>query len=45
VTQRRLLSDTALEAEGDDARTWIGFAQAFAGNPTSTDPGRGGLPH
>ena len=45
VTQRRLLSDTALEAEGDDARTWIGFAQAFAGNPTSTDPGRGALSH
>jgi uncharacterized protein (TIGR03084 family) len=45
VTQRRLLADTALEAEGDDARTWIAFAQAFAGNPTSTDPGRGGLPN
>ena len=45
VTQRRLLADTALKAEGDDARTWIAFAQAFAGNPTSTDPGRGGLPH
>jgi len=45
VTQRRLLADTALGAEGDDARTWIGFAQAFAGNPTTTDPGRGGLPH
>ena len=40
VTQRRLLADTALEAEGDDARTWIAFAQAFAGNPTSTDPAR-----
>jgi len=44
VTQRRLLADTALEAEGDDAATWIGFAQAFAGNPTSTDPARGALP-
>jgi len=40
VTQRRLLADTALAAEGDDARTWIAFAQAFAGNPTSTDPAR-----
>lgn len=40
VTQRRLLADTALEAQGDDARTWIGFAQAFAGNPTTTDPAR-----
>lgn len=40
VTQRRLLADTALEAQGDDARTWIGIAQAFAGNPTTTDPAR-----
>jgi uncharacterized protein (TIGR03084 family) len=40
VTQRRLLADTALEAEGEDARTWIAFAQAFAGNPTETDPAR-----
>jgi uncharacterized protein (TIGR03084 family) len=40
VTQRRLLADTALQAEGDDARTWIAFAQAFAGNPTTTDPAR-----
>jgi len=40
VTQRRLLADTTLAAEGDDARTWIAFAQAFAGNPTSTDPAR-----
>ena len=40
VTQRRLLADTALQAEGDDARTWIAFAQAFAGNPTETDPAR-----
>jgi uncharacterized protein (TIGR03084 family) len=41
VTQRRLLADTALEAEGEHARTWIAFAQAFAGNPTTTDPARG----
>ena len=40
VTQRRLLADTALEAQGDDARNWIAFAQAFAGNPTTTDPAR-----
>jgi uncharacterized protein (TIGR03084 family) len=40
VTQRRLLADTAVEAEGDDATTWIAFAQAFAGHPTSTDPAR-----
>jgi uncharacterized protein (TIGR03084 family) len=43
VTQRRLLADTDLAVEGDDARRWIGFAQAFAGNPTDTDPSRGGL--
>jgi len=41
VTQRRLLADTDVKAEGDDARTWIAFAQAFAGNPTTTDPARG----
>jgi len=40
VTQRRLVADTALRAEGGDARTWIAFAQAFAGNPTTTDPAR-----
>ena len=40
VTQRRLAADTALQIEGDDARTWIAFAQAFAGNPTNTDPAR-----
>ena len=40
VTQRRLLDDTALVAEGDDARRWVGFAQAFAGRPTETDPAR-----
>ena len=45
VTQRRLLADTPLEVEGDDARSWIAFAQAFAGNPTTTDPARGAAPH
>jgi len=43
VTQRRLAADSDLVVEGDDARTWMGFAQAFAGNPTDTDPGRAGL--
>src|SRR5258705_10717806 len=40
VTQRRLPADTALPVDGADARTRIAFAQAFAGNPTSTDPTR-----
>jgi uncharacterized protein (TIGR03084 family) len=44
VTQRRLPAETGLTVEGDDARTWIGFAQAFAGNPTDTDPARADLP-
>jgi uncharacterized protein (TIGR03084 family) len=44
VTQRRLRDDTALEVEGDDARAWIAFAQAFAGNPTDTDPSRAARP-
>ena len=43
VTQRRLPADTALAVDGDDARTWIAFAQAFAGNPTDTDPTRARL--
>lgn len=43
VTQRRLVSETGLAVEGDDARTWMGFAQAFAGQPTTTDPTRAGL--
>ena len=43
VTQRRLPADTGLEISGADARTWIGFAQAFAGNPTETDSARGGM--
>jgi uncharacterized protein (TIGR03084 family) len=41
VTQRRLAADTGLRVDGDDARTWIAFAQAFAGNPTDPDPARG----
>ena len=42
VTQRRHAADTALVVDGDDARAWIAFAQAFAGNPTDTDPTRAG---
>ena len=33
VTQRRALRDLGLTAEGDDARRWLGIAQAFAGPP------------
>jgi uncharacterized protein (TIGR03084 family) len=44
VTQRRLAADTALQIEGGDARTWMTFAQAFAGQPTTTDPARTALP-
>lgn len=43
VTQRRLAADSGLEVDGDDARTWIAFAQAFAGNPTDPDPARRGM--
>lgn len=43
VTQRRLAADTALVVEGDDALTWMTFAQAFAGQPTKTDPTRAAL--
>ena len=43
VTQRRLAAESDLVVEGDDARTWIAFAQAFAGNPSDTDPARSGL--
>ncbi|OYD66518.1 TIGR03084 family metal-binding protein [Rhodococcus sp. OK302] len=37
VTQRRNFSDTALEAEGVVAQSWMGIAQAYAGAP---GPGR-----
>jgi uncharacterized protein (TIGR03084 family) len=40
VTQRRHCDDTTVTAVGADAVTWIGFAQAFAGNPTDIDPAR-----
>ena len=35
VTQRRHVSDTALEIRGERAREWLTMAQAFAGPPTS----------
>jgi uncharacterized protein (TIGR03084 family) len=41
VTQRRYWLDTALEVEGSSARAWLEIAQAFAGPPTVTIPGRG----
>lgn len=40
VTQRRLADGTALVIEGESARAWMNVAQAFAGTPTTTDPGR-----
>jgi len=33
VTQRRALRDLDVVAEGEDARRWLGIAQAFAGPP------------
>jgi uncharacterized protein (TIGR03084 family) len=33
VTQRRHPADLALQATGDEAREWLGVAQAFAGPP------------
>ena len=40
VTQRVNRADTDLVAEGQDAETWLGIAQAFAG-----PPGEGRAPH
>jgi uncharacterized protein (TIGR03084 family) len=40
VTQRAHPDDTDLIVEGDDAREWIGIAQAFAGAPTDHRPPR-----
>ncbi|OBJ51584.1 TIGR03084 family metal-binding protein [Mycobacterium asiaticum] len=37
VTQRRALRELDIEAVGEDARRWLGIAQAFAGPP---GPGR-----
>ncbi|MEC3958104.1 TIGR03084 family metal-binding protein [Nocardia sp. CDC153] len=35
VTQRRHIDDLGLVVRGDDAREWLGLAQAFAGPPGS----------
>jgi uncharacterized protein (TIGR03084 family) len=43
VTQRRMLEDTALVAEGPLATGWLEVAQAFAGPPTATASDRRGL--
>ncbi len=40
VTQRRHVDDTALQVEGDGAREWLLYAQAFAGSPTDGPPPR-----
>ena len=41
VTQRRHITDTALELTGETARDWMHRAQAFAGPPTDgPQPGR-----
>ncbi len=40
VTQRRALSATALQTQGEAAREWMDLAQAFAGPPTMTDTTR-----
>ncbi|MGD0593986.1 MAG: TIGR03084 family metal-binding protein [Acidimicrobiales bacterium] len=40
VTQRRHLAATTLQVEGVAARAWLSIAQAFAGGPTTTSPGR-----
>jgi uncharacterized protein (TIGR03084 family) len=41
VTQRRNVADTALQVEGDAAREWMRYAQAFAGAATDGPPPRG----
>lgn len=41
VTQRRHWRDTGLRVTGAAARSWMEVAQAFAGPPTTTVPGRG----
>jgi uncharacterized protein (TIGR03084 family) len=44
VTQRRVAADLDLTVTGESAREWMSIAQAFAGEPSTTDPGRRGLP-
>lgn len=41
VTQRRSLAETDLIVKGPVATEWLRIAQAFAGPPTTTSPGRG----
>jgi uncharacterized protein (TIGR03084 family) len=43
VTQRRLTADLTLRIDGEAATEWMRLAQAFAGVPSLTDPGRRGL--
>jgi uncharacterized protein (TIGR03084 family) len=40
LTQRRHRSHTGVTVEGPVAEQWLAIAQAFAGPPTITDPGR-----
>ena len=44
VTQRRHLAATSLQVTGVTARAWLSIAQAFAGGPTTTAPGRAAPP-
>jgi uncharacterized protein (TIGR03084 family) len=44
VTQRRPLASTSLHVIGVTARAWLSIAQAFAGGPTTTAPGRAAPP-
>jgi uncharacterized protein (TIGR03084 family) len=43
VTQRRVFDDLSLDVVGDAAREWVSIAQAFAGEPSTTDESRRGL--
>ena len=43
VTQRRHMSDTALEVRGERASEWLTMAQAFAGPPTDGPSAREGI--
>jgi uncharacterized protein (TIGR03084 family) len=43
VTQRRLAADLSLQVTGTAAEEWMSLAQAFAGEPSRTDPHRLGL--
>jgi uncharacterized protein (TIGR03084 family) len=38
VTQTRNIGDTKLKVTGDTARTWMAFAQCFAGKPETPPP-------